>query len=94
MSEGSQGPHTIGWHTEGSTHATTWCGCPLASLELFFGLRLVSGENRNFGLHFVQFREYFIKMPRSVNKTQSKRCINKHGSSKNINTFETYHLHE
>jgi hypothetical protein len=29
-------------------------------------------------------------MPRSVNKTQSKLCINKHGASKIIDTFETY----
>jgi hypothetical protein len=29
-------------------------------------------------------------MPRSVNKTQSKWCINKHGASKIIDTFETY----
>jgi hypothetical protein len=26
------------------------------------------------------------------NKTQSKWCINKHGASKIIDTFETYHL--
>jgi general stress protein 26 len=30
------------------------------------------------------------KMPRSVNKTQSKWCINKHGASKIIDMFETY----
>jgi hypothetical protein len=29
-------------------------------------------------------------MPQSVNKTQSKWCINKHGASENIDTFETY----
>jgi hypothetical protein len=55
MSKGSQGPHTIGWRAQGVTRATTWCGCPLAPLRLFFGLRLVSVENRNFGLRFVQF---------------------------------------
>jgi hypothetical protein len=27
------------------------------------------------------------------NKTQSKWCINKHGASKIIDTFETYHYH-
>jgi hypothetical protein len=27
------------------------------------------------------------------NKTQSKWCINKHGASKNIDKFETYHGH-
>jgi hypothetical protein len=30
-------------------------------------------------------------MPWSVIKTQSKWCINKHGASKIINKFETYH---
>jgi hypothetical protein len=29
-------------------------------------------------------------MPQSVNKTQSKWCINKHEASKIIDTFETY----
>jgi hypothetical protein len=28
MSEGGQGTHTIRWRTQGSTRATTWCGCP------------------------------------------------------------------
>jgi hypothetical protein len=28
MPEGSQGPHTIGWCTQGSTRASTWCGFP------------------------------------------------------------------
>jgi hypothetical protein len=28
------------------------------------------------------------------NKTQSKWCINKHGSSKIIDTFEMYHIPE
>jgi hypothetical protein len=44
MSEGSQGPHTIGWRALGVTRATRWCGGPLASLRLFFGLRLMSGK--------------------------------------------------
>jgi hypothetical protein len=44
MSEDGQGTHTIRWRTQGSTRATTWCGCPLAPLRLFFGLRLMSGE--------------------------------------------------
>jgi hypothetical protein len=36
---------------------------------------------------------YFRKMHKNAtkcNKTQSKRCINKHGASKIIDTFETY----
>jgi hypothetical protein len=44
MSEDGQGPQTMGWHALGVTHATRWCGCPLAPLQLFFVLRLVSGE--------------------------------------------------
>jgi hypothetical protein len=28
MSEGGQGPHTIGWRAQGGTRATRWCGCP------------------------------------------------------------------
>jgi hypothetical protein len=31
-------------------------------------------------------------MPQNVSKTQSKWCINKHGASKIIDTFETYHM--
>jgi hypothetical protein len=27
MSEGGQGPHTIGWRALGVTRATRWCGC-------------------------------------------------------------------
>jgi hypothetical protein len=41
-----------------SRHQVVWL--PLAPLRLFFGLRLASGENRNFGLCFVQFQEYFM----------------------------------
>jgi hypothetical protein len=59
MSEGGQSTHTIGWRAQGDPrHHLVWL--PLAPLRLFFGLRLVLGENRNFGLRFVQFREYFL----------------------------------
>jgi hypothetical protein len=51
MSEGSQGPHTIGWCALGVTRATRWCGGPVAPLQLFFRLRLVSGKIG--GLGFV-----------------------------------------
>jgi hypothetical protein len=44
MSEGSQGPHTIGWRALGVTRATRLCGGPLAPLWLSFGLCLVSGK--------------------------------------------------
>jgi hypothetical protein len=32
MSEGTQGPHTLGWCAQGSTRTTTRCGCPLDPL--------------------------------------------------------------
>jgi hypothetical protein len=32
MSKGTQGPHTLGWHAQGFTRATTRCCCPLAPL--------------------------------------------------------------
>jgi hypothetical protein len=32
MSEGGQGPHTIGWRGQGGTRATRWCGHLLAPL--------------------------------------------------------------
>jgi hypothetical protein len=70
MSEGGQGPHTIGWHTQGVTRATRWCGHLLAPLRFFFGLCLVSGENRNFGLRFVQFQEYFLY---NLSETENSR---------------------
>jgi hypothetical protein len=60
MSEGTRVAHTIDWRDLGSTHAMVSCGQPLAPLRLCFGLRLVSGENRNFGLRFIQFQEYFL----------------------------------
>jgi hypothetical protein len=44
MSEGTQGPHTTGWHDKGCTYATRWCGHLLALLRLWFGLCLVSGK--------------------------------------------------
>jgi hypothetical protein len=44
MSEVDQGPHTIGEHGLGSTHATLGCPWSLAPLWLSFGLRLMSGK--------------------------------------------------
>jgi hypothetical protein len=41
-----------------SRHHMVWLPLP-PPLRLSFGLRLVSGKNRRFGLHFVPFREYF-----------------------------------
>jgi hypothetical protein len=53
MSESIRVAHTITWRSLGGTHAIAWCGQPLAPLHFFFGLCLVSGENKNFGLRFV-----------------------------------------
>jgi hypothetical protein len=59
MSEGSQGAHTWWWRGQGHPRHPMVCQ-PLPPLLLSFGLRLVSGKNRRFGLRFVQFREYFL----------------------------------
>jgi hypothetical protein len=67
MSEGTRVAYTIAWRSLGSTRAMAWCGQPLAPLCLCFGLRLVSGKNKNFGLRFIQFREYF---PCNFSETQ------------------------
>jgi hypothetical protein len=55
MSEGGQGPHTIGWRALGVTVPPGGVFAPWPPLRLFFVLHLVSGGNRNFGLRFVQF---------------------------------------
>jgi hypothetical protein len=44
MSEGGQGAHTTPWRGQRGGGTTRWCGCLLALLRLFFGLRLVSGK--------------------------------------------------
>jgi hypothetical protein len=60
MSEGTRGAHTRWWHGQGWTRATRWCGPPPGPpLSLLSTLSHV-GENRNFGLCFVQFRGYFM----------------------------------
>jgi hypothetical protein len=59
-SEGGQGAHTTPSRGQEGGRASPRCGCSLAPLRLPFGLRLVSGKNRRFGLRFVQFREYFL----------------------------------
>jgi hypothetical protein len=51
MSKGTRGAHTIGWHGQGVTRATTWCGQLGALLCLCFGLRLC--DSKIGGLAFV-----------------------------------------
>ena len=50
----------MGGRGKGLGRAPLWCGQPLAPLRLPFGPRPSSGQNRSFGLRFVQFREYFL----------------------------------
>jgi hypothetical protein len=59
-SGGDHGGITIGGRGQGLGCASSWCGQPLASLRLSFGLRSSSGKNRSSGTCFVQFREYFL----------------------------------
>jgi hypothetical protein len=72
MSEGSQGPHTIGWRALGVTRATRWCGAPLAPPPALLQTSSRVGKNRRFGLRFVQFQEYFLC---NFSKTQKKQKI-------------------
>jgi hypothetical protein len=59
-SGGEPGGLTMGGRSQGLGRAPLWCGQPLAPLRLPFGPRPSSGQNRSFGLRFVQFREYFL----------------------------------
>jgi hypothetical protein len=63
-------------------------GRPLAPLRLCFGLRLVSGKIGTSA--FVSSNSENISSVTKCNKTQSKWFINKHGTSKIIDMFETY----
>jgi hypothetical protein len=54
MSEGTQGPHTTGWHDQGHPrHHLVWLP-PGPSPSLLWTLSH-AGTNRNFGLRFIQF---------------------------------------
>ena len=61
-------PHLVQARPGG--RAWTWCGPPGACLRLFFGLLDASGENRDFCLRGVQFREYFQN---NFSKTKNSR---------------------
>jgi hypothetical protein len=59
MSEGGQGAHTTPWHGQrGARHQVVWLP-PGPPPSLLWTLSCV-GKNRNFGLRFVQFQEYFL----------------------------------
>jgi hypothetical protein len=65
-----QGLLTTGGRDQGLGRAPSWCGQPLAPLQLPFGPRPPSRKNRSFRTCFVQFREYFLC---SFSKTQNSR---------------------
>jgi hypothetical protein len=65
-----QGLLTTGGRGKGLGRTPSWCGQPLAPLQLPFGPRPSSGKNRSFRTCFVQFREYFLC---SFSKTQNNR---------------------
>ena len=58
MSVEARGLHTPWRRALGPTHARRGYGHLGAPLRLSFGLRVRVGKNRDFGLYFVQFREY------------------------------------
>jgi hypothetical protein len=57
MSEGTRGAHTMWWRGQGGRHPMVWPPPGPPSTLLWTPSR--AGENKNFGLRFVQFREYF-----------------------------------
>jgi hypothetical protein len=59
MSEGTRGSHTTGWRAQGAPMPPGGVATPGPPPTLLWTPSYV-GENRNFGLHFVQFREYFL----------------------------------
>jgi hypothetical protein len=58
MSEGGPGAHTTPWCGQGGRHQVVWLPPGPPPSLLWTPSRV--GKNRNFGLRFVQFREYFL----------------------------------
>jgi hypothetical protein len=59
MSEGGQGAHTTPWRGQrGMHHQVVWLPPSPPPSLLWTPSRV--GKNRNFGLRFVQFRQYFL----------------------------------
>src|SRR5215213_4419778 len=69
-SEGAWGHHTIGRRGPPSGRARVWCGAPRASLWRLSGVLDGSGKNRNLGVDFVRFREYFVTR---ISETKNSR---------------------
>ena len=69
-SEGRRGAHTIGWRGQGPGRATLSSGAHRAPLWRLSGVLDGSGKNRNLGVDFVRFREYFVTR---ISKTKNSR---------------------
>ena len=69
-SEGRRGGDTIGWRGPHPGRAGLWSGGPVAPLWSFPGVLEASWKNRNLGLDFVQFREYFLTR---ISETKNSR---------------------
>ena len=63
------GPHYRGARPPPG-RAGVWCGAPRAPLWSFPGVLDASGENRNLGVDFVRFREYFVTR---ISETKNSR---------------------
>ena len=68
--EGPQGHHTLGRRGQGLGRAGLWSGGPVPPLWSFPGVLDASGENRNLGVDFVRFREYFVTR---ISETKNSR---------------------
>ena len=68
--EGRRGDDTIGRRGQGLGRAGLWSGGPVPPLWSFPGVLDASGENRNLGVDFVRFREYFVTR---ISETKNSR---------------------
>ena len=69
-SEGRRGADTIGGRSPGPGRATLSSGAHMAPLWRLSGVLDASGQNRNLGVDFVQFREYFVTR---ISETKNSR---------------------
>jgi hypothetical protein len=72
MSGGGPGGHTTWWHGQRGARHPMVCLPPGPPMSPLWTLSHV-GENRNFGLRFVQFREYFLC---NFSETQKQKTWN------------------
>ena len=67
---GQRGDDTIGWRGPSPGRATMSSGAHRAPLWRLSGVLDASGQNRNLGVDFVQFREYFVTR---ISETKNSR---------------------